>query len=195
VQREGKRREDRKLAQPKTKFPASRPGFTSIRRAPQAASSTTAAAASPSDRHWSRRLRSLPPWHRSADSLRASIRDLSRSVSPRGSRGRGRQPEVKMASGPTPRRPLPIALPQVERWPAQIQTRKRRQVPLENHRSALRQTCSANADGWNGLQAQTSPLQQRGRGMENFLLFILSSSVCTLVASVTLLLRPLVGLP
>jgi hypothetical protein len=32
-------------------------------------------------------------------------------------------------------------------------------------------------------------------GMENFLLFILSSSVCTLVASVTLLLRPLVGMP
>ena len=32
-------------------------------------------------------------------------------------------------------------------------------------------------------------------GMENFLLFILSSSVCTLVASLTLLLRPLVGLP
>jgi hypothetical protein len=33
------------------------------------------------------------------------------------------------------------------------------------------------------------------RGMEIFLLFILSSSVCTLVASITLLLRPLVGLP
>jgi hypothetical protein len=37
--------------------------------------------------------------------------------------------------------------------------------------------------------------QKRDRGMENFLLFILSSSCCTLVASVTLLLRPLVGLP
>jgi hypothetical protein len=49
--------------------------------------------------------------------------------------------------------------------------------------------------GWNGLQAQTSPLQERDRGMENLLLFILLSSVCTLVASVTLLLRPLLGLP
>jgi hypothetical protein len=39
-------------------------------------------------------------------------------------------------------------------------------------------------------------LSRKGMGgMENFLLFILSSSVCTLVASVTLLLRPLVGLP
>jgi hypothetical protein len=37
--------------------------------------------------------------------------------------------------------------------------------------------------------------RKRDGGMENFLLFILSSSVCTLVASVTLLLRPLVGLP
>jgi hypothetical protein len=36
---------------------------------------------------------------------------------------------------------------------------------------------------------------KRDGGMENFLLFILSSSVCALVASVTLLLRPLVGLP
>jgi hypothetical protein len=70
-----------------------------------------------------------------------------------------------------------------------------RRVPLEDRTSALRQACSANPDGWNGLQAETSPLQQRGRGMENFLLFILSSSVCTLVASVTLLLRPLVGMP
>jgi hypothetical protein len=52
-------------------------------------------------------------------------------------------------------------------------------------------------DGWNGLPAQTSPLQEQetDRGMENLLLFILSSSVCTLVASVTLLLRPLLGLP
>jgi len=31
--------------------------------------------------------------------------------------------------------------------------------------------------------------------MENFLLFILLSSFCTLVAGVTLLLRPLMGLP
>jgi hypothetical protein len=50
-------------------------------------------------------------------------------------------------------------------------------------------------DGWNGLPTQTSPLQEKDRGMENFLLFVLSSSCCTLVASVTLLLRPLVGLP
>jgi hypothetical protein len=37
----------------------------------------------------------------------------------------------------------------------------------------------------------------RGRevDMENFLLFVLSSSFCTLVAGVTLLLRPLLGLP
>jgi hypothetical protein len=45
------------------------------------------------------------------------------------------------------------------------------------------------------LPAQTSPLQEKDRGMENFLLFVMSSSFCTLVASVTLLLRPLVGLP
>jgi hypothetical protein len=50
-------------------------------------------------------------------------------------------------------------------------------------------------DGWNGLPVQTSPLQRKDRGMENFLLFILSSSFCTLVTAVTLLLRPLVGLP
>jgi hypothetical protein len=50
-------------------------------------------------------------------------------------------------------------------------------------------------DGWNGLPAQTSPLQEKDRGMENFLLFVMSSSFCTLVASVTLLLRPVVGLP
>jgi hypothetical protein len=37
--------------------------------------------------------------------------------------------------------------------------------------------------------------RKKDGGMENFLLFILSSSVCALVASVTLLLRPLVGLP
>jgi hypothetical protein len=34
-----------------------------------------------------------------------------------------------------------------------------------------------------------------GSGMENFLLFVLSSSFCTLVASITLLLRPLLGWP
>jgi hypothetical protein len=51
------------------------------------------------------------------------------------------------------------------------------------------------------LRAKTSPSQEKGiaakrdRGMENFLLFVLSSSCCTLVASVTLLLRPLLGLP
>ena len=43
----------------------------------------------------------------------------------------GRQPEVKWPAAP-PCRPLPIALPQVERWPAQIQTGKPRQVPSEN---------------------------------------------------------------
>jgi len=32
-------------------------------------------------------------------------------------------------------------------------------------------------------------------GMENFLLFVVSSSFCTLVVSVVLLLRPLLGLP
>jgi len=31
--------------------------------------------------------------------------------------------------------------------------------------------------------------------MENFLLFVLSSSFCTLVTGITLLLRPLLGLP
>ena len=70
-----------------------------------------------------------------------------------------------------------------------------RQVPGRNRKPALRQACSAKADGWNGLQAQTSPYQEKDEGMENFLLFILLSSSCTLVASVTLLLRPLVGLP
>jgi hypothetical protein len=32
-------------------------------------------------------------------------------------------------------------------------------------------------------------------GMENFLLFVLSSSFCTLVTGITLLLRPLFGMP
>jgi hypothetical protein len=66
---------------------------------------------------------------------------------------------------------------------------------LEDRRLALRQACTANAEGWNGLLAQTSPFQERDRGMENFLLFILASSFCTLVASVTFLLRPLLGIP
>ena len=34
-----------------------------------------------------------------------------------------------------------------------------------------------------------------GGDMENFFLFVLSSSFCTLVTGVTLLLRPLLGLP
>jgi hypothetical protein len=59
----------------------------------------------------------------------------------------------------------------------------------------LLQMYSAKNDR-NGLRAQTSASQEKGnRGMENFLLFVLSSSCCTLVASVMLLLRPLVGLP
>jgi len=45
-------------------------------------------------------------------------------------------------------------------------------------------------DSWNGLPTQTSPLQEKDRCMENFLLFILATSFCTLVASITLLLRP-----
>jgi hypothetical protein len=45
------------------------------------------------------------------------------------------------------------------------------------------------------LPAQTSPLQEKDRGMESFFLLVLSGSFCTLVAGVVLLLRPLVGLP
>jgi hypothetical protein len=52
-----------------------------------------------------------------------------------------------------------------------------------------------SADERNGLPAQPSPLLEKDLGMENFLLFVMSSSFCTLVASVTLLLRPLLGLP
>jgi hypothetical protein len=51
--------------------------------------------------------------------------------------------------------------------------------------SALKRRFSMNATAMN----------IREGGMENFLLFVLSSSFCTLVADVTLLLRPLVGLP
>ena len=39
-----------------------------------------------------------------------------------------------------------------------------------------------------------SPFKKGDHGMENFLLFILSSSFCALVASLTLLLWPLVRL-
>jgi hypothetical protein len=66
---------------------------------------------------------------------------------------------------------------------------------------SLRQPCSAHPrDGGNGLRAQASPLQETcsrhwEADMENFLLFVLSSSFCTLVAGITLLLRPLLGLP
>jgi hypothetical protein len=52
----------------------------------------------------------------------------------------------------------------------------------------------------NAWRAQASSPQEtcsryREGDMENFLLFVLSSSFCTLVAGVTLLLRPLLGLP
>jgi hypothetical protein len=58
---------------------------------------------------------------------------------------------------------------------------------------------NAGEDG-NGLRAQASPYQEtckrlREAKMENFLLFVVSSSFCTLVAGITLLLRPLLGLP
>jgi len=71
-----------------------------------------------------------------------------------------------------------------------------RQVPREKPGGRLYGRSAPQArEGWNGLPAQTSPLQEKDRGMENFFLFVLSSSFCTLVASITLLLRPLVGLP
>ena len=76
--------------------------------------------------------REAAPWRRSAGSWRASIQDLSQLFCP------PRFPRLappaggKMASGPPPCRPLRIALPQVERWPAPIQTGKPRQVPSEN---------------------------------------------------------------
>jgi hypothetical protein len=73
---------------------------------------------------------------------------------------------------------------------------KQRQVPLENRKCGFT-TSLLRKCGWleriAGLNV-ASPGKRDG-GMENFLLFILSSSVCTLVASVTLLLRPLVGMP
>ena len=50
--------------------------------------------------------------------------------------------------------------------------------------------------GWlERIASSNVAYQEKDDGMENFLLFILLSSSCTLVASVTLLLRPLVGLP
>jgi hypothetical protein len=77
-----------------------------------------------------------------------------------------------------------------------VDLRHPRQVPREKPGGRLYGRSAPQArDGWNGLPAQTSPLQEKDRGMENFFLFVLSSSFCTLVASVTLLLRPLVGLP
>jgi len=59
--------------------------------------------------------REAAPWRRSAGSWRASIQDLSQSVLP------PRFPRLappaggKMASGPPPCRPLPIALPRFHR--------------------------------------------------------------------------------
>ena len=48
----------------------------------------------------------------------------------------------------------------------------------------------AGTDCW----LKRSLFKKGEHGMENFLLFILSSSFCALVASLTLLLWPLVGL-
>jgi hypothetical protein len=142
-------------------------------------------AASPRHRH---RLSGAAA--RAPDALRS--RTSRNPFCPRGSPGWGRQPEVKWPAAPS--LPTTSNCPaSIERWPAPIQTGKPCQVPSEKPESALRQACSTNADGWNGLQAQTSPLQERDCGMENFLLFVLSSSFCTLVASVTLLLWPLLA--
>ena len=111
---------------------------------------------------------------------------------PRGSPGWGRQPEVKWPAAPS--LPTTSNCPASNRAMASTDS-NREAAPgsIGEPESALRQACSANADGWNGLQAQTSPLQERDCGMENFLLFVLSSSFCTLVASVTLLLWPLLA--
>jgi hypothetical protein len=84
-----------------------------------------------------------------------------------------------------------------------------REITLFSRRSALTgsitklplQTCSAIPQ-WRGTDCalkrrffqQTCPQHWEG-DMENFLLFVLSSSFCTLVAGVTLLLRPLLGMP
>jgi len=81
---------------------------------------------------------------------------------------------------------------------------KHRQVLSQISRRAFKANLLRNRVARrNGLRAQTSPIQKLftnmnaalGGGMENFLLFVLSSSFCTLVASITLLLRPLLGLP
>lgn len=45
------------------------------------------------------------------------------------------------------------------------------------------------------FKKDTGCVMEKVENVENFLLFILSSSACTLVASVVLLLRPLTSLP
>jgi hypothetical protein len=59
----------------------------------------------------------------------------------------------------------------------------------------LRQACSADGRWLERIAGSNVASAGKDRSMENFLLFVLSSSFCTLVASITLLLRPLVGFP
>lgn len=105
-----------------------------------------------------------------------------------------------MASGPS----LPGALScRAEPWPAAVETTGTRVqflgYPAPLH---LSQICSALEYGRERISASgVSSARQRGCAMtkaenlENLLLFIMSSSACTLITGVVLLLRPLTALP
>ena len=70
-----------------------------------------------------------------------------------------------------------------------------RQVPREKPEAGLTTSLLRKSRWLERIAGSNVAYQEKDDGMENFLLFILLSSSCTLVASVTLLLRPLVGLP
>jgi hypothetical protein len=76
-----------------------------------------------------------------------------------------------------------------------VKEKQRRQVPLETAGRLYDKPAPRTRMAGTDFRLKRRLSSKGGRGMENFLLFILSSSVCTLVASVTLLLRPLVGMP
>jgi hypothetical protein len=75
---------------------------------------------------------------------------------------------------------------------------------IRSSRLRQRQICSATCGRPERIAASCVAYQTKGQGiqrgsdmenLENLLLFILSSSSCTLVASVVLLLRPLTAMP
>jgi hypothetical protein len=78
---------------------------------------------------------------------------------------------------------------------ARIQTASRPKFLGRTRKPDLRQACSADGRWLERIAGSNVASAGKDRSMENFLLFVLSTSFCTLVASITLLLRPLVGFP